>query len=165
MSVGMGGPMGAAEAARRLEAGQVADAEVAGILDDPWSDADSSLEVVGISDVPGGCVVIQPWGHAPSTPEVTGSLSGGTVCYSFYANPKSGRQGMVARDGVVEDSDTHPGGGDAGGHLAAGEILAEYLYQGHALAYCCAAAGLRVADARPISGTPDMWVRLPAADG
>ncbi|RBQ20870.1 hypothetical protein DP939_07320 [Spongiactinospora rosea] len=76
-------------------------------------------------------------------------------------NPKSGDQGTVARDGVVVDSDTLPGGGDAGGHLTADRILAEFLYQGEALAYCCAAAGLRPADARAVSGPPDQWLRLP----
>lgn len=154
----------AAEAARRLEAGPADDADIEAVLDDPWSDIDGSLGIVGVTDVPGGCVVTQPWGGVPYTPEVTRPLSVGTVCYSMFANPKSGDQGAVARDGVVEDSDTHPGGGDPGGHLTAEEILAEYLYQGEAVAYCCAAAGLRLTDARSVVGPPGLWLRLPERD-
>ncbi|WP_307845499.1 ankyrin repeat domain-containing protein [Planomonospora sp. ID67723] len=154
----------AAEAARRLEARPVDDADTEAVLSDPWSDPDASLKIVGITDVPGGCVVTQPWGYAPSTPEVTLPLSVGTVCYSMFANPKSGNQGAVSRNGVLDDSDTHPGGGDAGGHLTADEILAEYLYQDQAVAYCCAAAGLRVPDARAVTGPPDLWLRLSERD-
>ncbi|QFY12986.1 ankyrin repeat domain-containing protein [Nonomuraea phyllanthi] len=154
----------AAEAARRLHARPADDAAVAAILADPCSDFDGSLQIVGLSDVPGGCVVTQPWGYVPATPEVAGPLSVGTVCYGMAANPKSGNQGIVARDGAIEDSDTNPGGCDAGGHLTSEEILAEYLYQGHAVAYCCAAAGLRLPDVRAVAGPPDTWVRLPNQD-
>jgi hypothetical protein len=152
------------EAARRLEARPVDDTTMEPVLEDPWADPDAHLGIVGITDVPGGCVVTQPWGYIPSTPEVTLPLSEGTVCYSLFANPKSGDQGLVSRDGVIEDSDTLPGGGDAGGHLTADEILAEYLYQGEAVAYVCAKAGLRLPDARAIIGPPDLWVRLPERD-
>ncbi|MEU8382293.1 ankyrin repeat domain-containing protein [Streptosporangium sp. NPDC048865] len=156
--------IGAAEAARRLQARPADDADIEAVLDDPWADPDGSLGIVGVTDVPGGCVVTQPWGYAPSIPEVTLPLSAGTVCHSVFANPKSGNQGAVSRDGALEDSDTHPGGGDAGGHLTADEILAEYLYQGEAVAYCCAAAGLRPTDARAVAGPPDLWLRLPEQD-
>ncbi|QYC45151.1 hypothetical protein Nocox_38005 [Nonomuraea coxensis DSM 45129] len=77
------------------------------------------------------------------------------------ANPKSGTRGIIARDGAIEDSGTTFGGGDAGGHLTSEEILAEYLYQGHAAAYCYAATGLRPPDARAVTGPPDTWIRLP----
>jgi hypothetical protein len=154
----------AAEAARRLEARPADDIAIEAILADPWADPDAHLGIVGITDVPGGCVVIQPWGYVPSTPEVTLPLSEGTVCYSLFANPKSGNQGLVSRDGAIEDSDTHPGAGDAGGHLTAAEILAEYLYQGEAVAYSCAMAGLRLPDARAVVGPPDLWLRLPERD-
>jgi Family of unknown function (DUF6461) len=150
----------AAEAARRLNARPADDAAVEAVLADPWEDPEAHLDIVGITDVPGGCVVIQPWGYVPSTPEVTLPLSQGTVCYSLFANPKSGSQGLVSRDGAIEDSDTHPGGGDAGGHLTADEILAEYLYQGEAVAYLCAKTGLRLPDARAVVGPPDLWCRL-----
>ncbi|MFI0421336.1 hypothetical protein [Spongiactinospora sp. 9N601] len=88
----------------------------------------------------------------------------GTICYAMADNPKSGNQGTVARDGVVVDSDTTPGGGNPGGHLTAEQILTEFLYQGEALAYSCAAAGLRPVDARAVSGPPDQWLRLPEGD-
>ncbi|MER6177944.1 ankyrin repeat domain-containing protein [Streptosporangium sp. NPDC001681] len=164
LSVACVANISAAEAARRLEARPADDADIEAALDDPWSDPDGNLGIVGVTDVPGGCVVTQPWGYVPSTPEVTLPLSVGTVCHSMFANPKSGCQGAVSRDGVLEDSDTHPGGGDAGGHLTADEILAEYLYQGQAEAYCCAAAGLRPPDARAVVGPPDLWLRLPERD-
>ncbi|MFC7639802.1 hypothetical protein ACFQX6_01135 [Streptosporangium lutulentum] len=54
--------------------------------------------------------------------------------------------------------------GDAGGHQTADEILAEYLYQDYAEAYCCAAAGLRPPDARALVGPPDLWLRPPEQD-
>ncbi|RCG32900.1 ankyrin repeat domain-containing protein [Sphaerisporangium album] len=161
----------AAKTVRRLDATPADEADVEALIEDPWSAMDDtedgtggSLMIVGVTDVPGGCVITQPWGYMPSTPGVTKRVSIGTVCYSMFANPKSGNQGAVARDGVVVDSDTHPGGGDAGGHLTAEEILAAYLYRGHAVAYCCAAAGLRPSDASPVAGPPGRWVRLPRRD-
>jgi hypothetical protein len=56
----------AAEAARRLEAIPADDADVEAIMDDPWSDIDESLAIVGVTDVPGGCVISQPWGYMAS---------------------------------------------------------------------------------------------------
>ncbi|WP_204038589.1 DUF6461 domain-containing protein [Acrocarpospora phusangensis] len=150
----------AADAARRLAAVPADPEVVEALIDDPWSDIDGGDLIVGATDVPGGCVLTQPWGYALTLPAVTKALSAGTVCYSLFVNPKSGNQGQVTRDGVVVDSDTHPGGGDAGGHLSAEEILAVYLYQGQAVAYCCAGAGVRPEDARAIAGGPDVWLRL-----
>ncbi|MEV5499570.1 ankyrin repeat domain-containing protein [Nonomuraea fuscirosea] len=155
----------ATEAARRLEAQSADTAAIeAALASDPWADPDDHLGIVGVTDVPGGCVITQPWGYVPSTSEVTVPLSVGTVCYSLFANPKSGTQGLVSRAGAIEDSDTHPGGGDAGGHLTADEILTEYLYQGEAVAYVCAMAGLQLPDARAVAGPPDLWLRLPERD-
>ncbi|MEV4456970.1 ankyrin repeat domain-containing protein [Microbispora sp. NPDC049633] len=154
----------AAEAVRRLAAVPADAAEVEEIAEDPWSYMDESLDIVGITDVPGGCVVSQPWGYGPSTPGVTERLSAGTVCYAMYANPKSGNQGSVARDGEIVEWDTHPGGGSPYPEQPTAEILIEYLYDGEALAYCCAGAGLRLPDARAINGEPDMWVRLAERD-
>ncbi|MFD8532440.1 ankyrin repeat domain-containing protein [Streptosporangium canum] len=151
----------AAEAVRRLEAVPADDADVEEIMEDPWADFDDSLAVVGVTDVPGGCVVVQPWGYVASNPGVIERLSAGTVCYGLLANPKSGNQGAVARDGVIEEWDTHPGGGSVYSEESAEEILATYLYHGEAEAYCCAGAGLRPADARSVTGRPDMWLRLP----
>ncbi|MEV0822937.1 ankyrin repeat domain-containing protein [Nonomuraea rubra] len=154
----------AAEAIRRLEATPADEDDLELIEDDPWSDVDHSLTIVGITDVPGGCVITQPWGYGGSTPGVIKRLSLSTVCYAMYANPKSGNQGRVARDGTLEAWDTYPGGGTVSPDDPAEEILATYLYHFHAVAYCCAGAGLRLADARPILGPPDMWMRLPERD-
>ncbi|AWS47812.1 ankyrin repeat domain-containing protein [Streptosporangium sp. 'caverna'] len=151
----------AAEAVRRLEAVPADAADVEEIMDDPWTDFDAGLAVIGVMDVPGGCVVVQPWGYVASNPGVMERLSVGTVCYGLFANPKSGNQGAVARDGVVEEWDTHPGGGSVDAEESADEILATYLYQGQAEAYCHAGASLRPTDNRSITGRADMWLRLP----
>ncbi|MFJ1759299.1 ankyrin repeat domain-containing protein [Amycolatopsis sp. NPDC088138] len=151
-----------AEAARRLEATPV-DPDVGRRLsEDPWSAEGIDL-IAGFTDVPGGCVLTQPWGYLPQTPVVTGLLSAGTVCYGVYSNPKSGNQGIIVRDGVVEGSDLHPGGApyaDSSGL----EVLLSYLHLGNAAAYACAYAGLRPVDARSITGPPDVWSALPERD-
>lgn len=154
----------AAEAARRLEGVPIDDAAVEEITDDPFSDVDDSLAVIGITDVPGGCIVFQPYGYNASAPGVMRRLSVGTVCHGMFANPKSGDQGAVARDGAIEEWDTHPGGGNVVGDESAEEILTTYLCQYQAMAYCYASAGLRPTDARSIVGPPDMWLRLPDRD-
>jgi hypothetical protein len=151
----------AAEAVRRLEAVPADDVDIEEIMEDPWSDEDDNLTIVGVTDVPGGCVVSQPWGFAPSNPGVIKRLSVGTVCYGLFANPKSGNQGAVARDGVIEEWDTHPGGGSVSDDEPAEEILTAYLYHGEAVAYCYAGASLRPVDALSVTGQSDMWLRLP----
>ncbi|GAA1021745.1 hypothetical protein Aple_072890 [Acrocarpospora pleiomorpha] len=67
----------------------------------------------------------------------------------------------VARDGVIEERDTR---GDVYCGDSTEKVLALYLYKGQAVAYCCARAGLRLTDARAITGPPDIWVRLSARD-
>ncbi|WP_367047587.1 ankyrin repeat domain-containing protein [Streptomyces sp. Je 1-332] len=151
----------AAEAARRLGAGPYEDPELDLLLEDPVSyDADDSLQIIGATDVPGGCVITQPWGYAPQMPGVLTLLSAGTVCYGLYANPKSGNQGSIARDGVMEGTDLHPGGGPDEGDSPQG-VLAAYLYHHNAVAYSCAYVGLRPTDARAVTGPPDLWLKLP----
>jgi hypothetical protein len=44
------------------------------------------------------------------------------------------------------------------------DVLAAYLYQGNAVAYCCTYAGLRLADARAATGPADVWLRLSPRD-
>ncbi|MDR8408288.1 hypothetical protein MTP10_06025 [Nonomuraea sp. 3-1Str] len=83
---------------------------------------------------------------------------------AMFANPKSGNQGRVARDGALEAWDTHLGGGRVSPDDPAKEVLATCLYHFRAVAYCCAGADLRLADARPILGSPDVWMRLPERD-
>ncbi|GAA3018930.1 ankyrin repeat domain-containing protein [Streptosporangium longisporum] len=153
--------VGAAEAVRRLEATSADDDDMEAITRAPWPGTDTGLAVVGVTDVPGGCIVSQPWGYIPSVISVNERLSMGTVCYGLYVNPKSGNQGSIARDGVIEEWDTYPGSGDVSDDEPSEEILAAYLYQDEAVAYCCARVGLRPADARSITGPPDMWLRLP----
>jgi hypothetical protein len=107
-------------------------------------------------------MIAQPWRYAPQMPGVTKLLSAGTVCYGLYANPKSGDQGSILRDGEVEGWDLHPGGDVS--EQPADRILLAYLYRHNAVAYSCAFAGLRLTDARAVTGPPDVWLRLPEAD-
>lgn len=139
----------AAEAARRLGAAPVVDGDAA----DRWA-------VVGATDVPGGCVVVQPQGFSAHSAGVLVALSSGTVCFGFYANPKSGDQGGIARDGVLDAWDLHPGGGVSATDPPE-DVLASYLYRHRPVAYSCAYAGLRLTDARAVTGPPDVWLRLP----
>ncbi|WP_392895423.1 ankyrin repeat domain-containing protein [Streptomyces sp. LN699] len=154
----------AEEAARRLEA-TPADAEVLKQLrEEPWAyDFDPNLQIVGVTTVRGGCIVTQPWGYAPSTRGVLTRLSAGTVCYGLYANPKSGDQGKIARNGSLEGSDLNPGGSPDPGD-SPDEVLASYLYRHRAVAYACGFTGLRLTDARAVAGPPDAWVELPRRD-
>lgn len=135
-----------AEAARRLGA------RVAGR-------AEFDHDVVGATEVPGGVLVVQPWGYRPSEPDVLERLSEGTVCYAFYANPKSGDQGASARDGVITGWDLFPGG-DVPEDAPGDEVLLTYLHRYDPVAFSCAYAGVRPADARGIDGPPDVWLRL-----
>ena len=152
----------AEEAVRRMGAAPAAGEALDELLQQPWASPEG-LRIVGVTTVPGGCVVTQPWGHTPQGHGVLSRLSVGTVCYGLYANPKSGNQGSIARDGVVERGDLHPGG-PADLDDTAEEVLASYLYQHSAVAYSCAFAGLRPTDARAVVGPPDLWVELPERD-
>ena len=160
------GGIDAAEAVRRLEATVVVGDDPESIIQDLWDDpmSEGALLTVGVTDVVGGCVVSQPWAFGASAPGVSRQLSTGTVCYAMYANPKSGNQGSIVRDGVVAGWDLHPGGGWSAPDDPAEEILRTYLYRHRAVAYCCAYAGLKPTDARPFTGPPDLWVHLPARD-
>lgn len=154
----------AQEAIRRLEAKPADGEDLEELLDDPYAyDMDESLQIIGVTTVPGGCVVTQPWGYAPQMPGVMTALSTGTYSYGLYANPKSGNQGIIARDGIIEGSDLHPGGGPDHGDTSE-EVLLSYLFHYNAVAYSCACAGLRLTDARAVIGPPDTWVELPQRD-
>jgi hypothetical protein len=152
-----------AEAVRRLGASPADDIDIDEWLDDPPYGEDDAIPILGLTDVPGGCVVTQPWGFGPSMPGVVNLLSVGTVCYGLYQNPKSGSQGSVSRDGVTEGWDLNPGG-EPHADAPAEEVLRAYLYQHRAVAYACGYVGLRLTDARPVTGPADLWVRLPDGD-
>jgi hypothetical protein len=124
--------------------------------DDTWDPS-----VMWATDVPGGCVIAQPWGYAPVTDEILLPLSAGATCYAMYANPKSGDQGGVVRDGEYLLTDQDPGGGvDSDDD----NVLLAYLYEGHAVAYCFAFVGLRPTDTRSVTGPPDVWIRVSERD-
>lgn len=154
----------AEEAVRRLEATPAKDRDVEGLVEDLFDcDVEEAPEIVGVTTVPGGCVVTQPWGYAPEMPGVMTRLSTGTVCYGLYVNPKSGDQGNIVRDGALEQGCLSPGRSPDVDDTPE-EVLACYLYQHNSVAYACAFAGLRLTDARPVDGPPDMWVELPERD-
>ncbi|MGI5455804.1 ankyrin repeat domain-containing protein [Streptomyces sp. CA-249302] len=154
----------AEEAIRRLEATPADRELMASVVADPLDhDMDDILRLVGVTTVPGGCVVTQPWGYGPSMPGIHTRLSTGTVSYGLYANPKSGNQGSIHRDGVCEGWDLHPGGGPYAGETPE-QVLFSYVYAHHAVAYCLAYADLRPTDARAVLGPPDHWVELPDRD-
>ena len=153
----------AGEAARRLKAYVVPQDEVPDVTDwweEPFED-DNEL-AIGVTDVPGGCVLLQPWYFNASTPVVANLLSPGTVVYSMYANPKSGNQGRIDRDGEVVGWDLHPGG-SANEADSTAEVLLAHLYAYEAVAYCCAYVGLRPEDNRAFT-EPNRWLLLPDRD-
>ncbi|MEU4225196.1 hypothetical protein AB0F17_12930 [Nonomuraea sp. NPDC026600] len=78
----------------------------------------------------------------------------------MYANPKGGRSGYIARDGTILSWEPHSAY-TIPPDTYAEKILAAYLYRNHPVAFCCAGADLRLLDARPITGPPDIWLRLP----
>ncbi|MFD7233729.1 ankyrin repeat domain-containing protein [Streptomyces syringium] len=156
------------EAIRRLDATPVEGTRLHMLQEEPWGgeDIDEQMRIIGVTTVPGGCIVTQPWGYAPQAPGVQQRLSAGTFCYGMYANPKSGNQGSIVRNGIIEGWDLHPGGGpDLDDDTATPEdVLLAYLYRHHAVAYACAWAGLRPTNARAVTGYPDTWAELPLRD-
>ncbi|MFG2847562.1 ankyrin repeat domain-containing protein [Kitasatospora sp. NPDC048296] len=155
----------AAEAVRRLGGTPVGNHVMADLLDAPYAyDPDERLLLVGVTTVPGGCIVTQPWGFAPCTSGAMARLTAGTFGYGMFANPKSGNQGCVFRDGAEDGWDLHPGGGPLPRHSPE-EVLTEYLYHHQPIAYACAFAGLHPTDARAVTGPADTWIRLPDPDG
>ncbi|MGK5732918.1 ankyrin repeat domain-containing protein [Streptomyces sp. URMC 124] len=157
----------AREAIRRLNATPVLGSRLQTLEEDAVAGHafDDDLRIVGVTTVPGGCIVTQPWGYMPQVSGVQKRLSAGTACYGLYANAKSGNQGSVVRDGVIEGSVLHPGGGpNPFDTVTSEDVLLAYLYRDHPLAHACAWVGLRPTDARAMTGQPDAWVELPECD-
>ncbi|MFH8484922.1 ankyrin repeat domain-containing protein [Streptomyces longisporoflavus] len=124
--------------------------------------------VVGVSGAPGGCVITQE-GYMPSDDAVLRTLSAGTAAYGIYFNPKGGTFGTLARDGEVvvhEEIGLSPDESDPAAywHFRFWQRQHGFPHDSHILAYACAAAGLRVDDARNAvdHGAPRRWVELPA---
>ncbi|GAA1639915.1 DUF6461 domain-containing protein [Actinoplanes couchii] len=153
--------VGVAEVARRLKGEPV---EVGDFDEWVMEQGEAEDEVVGVTAVPGGCAVVRWNGFSASTPGVMALLTAGTRGYGMYGNPKSGNQGCWFRDGAELDSDLHPGGGQVSPDDTGDEVLRIFLYQGHAMAYCCDVVGLEPRDARAFTGPPDLLLRLPAME-
>jgi Ankyrin repeats (3 copies) len=153
----------AAEAIRRLNATVVPAADVPPTVPagDWWPApfGDDTELAVSVTDVPGGCILVQPWFYLIQTPDMMELLSAGTVAYGMYANPKSGNQGNIHRDGRTIGWDLHPGGGPSE-RDSTFEVLLAHLYDGQAVAYCCAYAGLRPKNNKAFT-EPDQWILLP----
>ncbi|WP_433217195.1 ankyrin repeat domain-containing protein [Microtetraspora malaysiensis] len=152
----------AADATARLEATPADDVDIDALYEACWNIPDADM-IFGITDVPGGCVITQPWGYTTSTPGVVKRVSPGTICYSMYANPKGGSGGYIARDGGILGWEPHSAY-TIPSDVPAREILAAHLYRTNPVAFCCAGAGLRLVDARPIIGSSGNWLRLPERD-
>lgn len=151
-----------AEAVRRLDARVLTDdpEQLMALVDEDPDDAEAR-GMMWATKVPGGVVLTQPWLFGAQMPGVTKALSAGTTCYAMYANPKSGNQGSLARDGELVGWDLHPGGEPGEDDP---DVLLNYLYSYQALPYCYAVTGLKPPDRRSFDGPPDAWIRIPARD-
>lgn len=144
----------AIEAVQRLSVGEII------VVDghEPWNELPfcGEMEIVGVTDVPGGCVIAQPWAYQAA--DVMGAVTIGTFAYGMYANPKSGDQGRIAEDGRLVKWDLHPGY-DPDPDATARDVLASFASRRSAIVHC-----LVYADLRPTSTAclerPDAWVRL-----
>ncbi|WP_053849252.1 ankyrin repeat domain-containing protein [Streptomyces sp. NRRL B-24085] len=134
------------------------------------SDCDESLRHVGVRGVdgtPGGCVITQA-GFMPSDDAVLRAISAGTTAYGVYFNPKGGTFGTLARDGEIVASDEigigpHASDPSAYWTFRFWQRGHDFPYGADVLAYCCAAAGLRITDGRDVvdGQVPRRWVPLP----
>ncbi|GAA4224602.1 hypothetical protein GCM10022254_04430 [Actinomadura meridiana] len=147
--------VGAEEAVRALGGSTLTAAEI-----DPQEEDD--IDIIGVTDVPGGCVLSQPWGYAPQMPGVMARLSVGTFAYGLYANPKSGDQGCISENGATTAWDLSPG--YPGSAATPRDVLVGYVTPHNAIAHCFVYAGLEPRDARSVEGPPDIWMRLPELD-
>jgi hypothetical protein len=144
----------AVEAVQRLPAGEV-------IVSDshaPWHEEDfcGERDIVGVTEVPGGCVIAQPWAYRAV--DVLEVVTAGTFAYGMYANPKSGNQGHIAEDGRRVKGDLGPGS-DPYPDSTAREVLASFASRRNAIVHCLVYAGLQP-DSTDCLERPDTWVRL-----
>ncbi|MFP3965690.1 ankyrin repeat domain-containing protein [Actinomadura fulvescens] len=150
--------VGLNEAFRRLDGAIQVDAPAE---PENWEDLD--LSVVGLTSVPGGCVITQPWAYAADNDAVAGPVTIGTFGYGMYANPKSGNQGSIWRNGQAEAWDLHPGY-DPRENSTAREVLASYVCEFSAIAHCMVYAGLSPNTSDCLE-SPQVWVRMPNIEG
>ncbi|RKS76083.1 ankyrin repeat protein [Actinomadura pelletieri DSM 43383] len=126
----------------------------------PWHDLPFcyELDIIGVTDVPGGCVLAQPWAYRANDFDMIEAVTAGTFAYGMYANPKSGNQGCVAEDGRIPRWDLHPGY-DPASDATARDVLAAYASCRKAIVHCMVYAGLRPETADCLEH-PDVWLRL-----
>lgn len=129
-----------------------------------WDELDfcGEMEIVGVTDVPGGCVIAQPWAYKADDFDVMRAVTPGTFAYGMYANPKSGSQGSIAEDGRLVKWDLHPGY-DPYTDTTAREVLASFASRGSAIVHCLVYAG-PCPDSTDCLECPDAWLRLGSDD-
>ncbi|MFI0940794.1 DUF6461 domain-containing protein [Streptomyces sp. NPDC021020] len=145
------------------------------IEDAPFDEDDyeESLHYVGVTALPGdpgGCAVTQQ-GYLPNDGAVLRALSAGTDACGLYFNPKGGTFFTLAREGEVVASDElgtpgpRPGQADQEAYwrFRFWQNRPHFPYGANALAYACAAAGMRVPAAREAvdNRSARRWVPLP----
>ncbi|MGW5355929.1 ankyrin repeat domain-containing protein [Streptomyces sp. NPDC004031] len=142
------------------------------IEDAPFDEEDyeESLRHVGVTALPGepgGCAVTQE-GYLPNDGSVLRALSAGTDACGLYFNPRGGTFFTLARDREVLVSDELGRTGlredqDAYWRFRFWQNRPRFPYGANALAYVCAAAGLRVTAARTALDhrAERRWVPLP----
>jgi hypothetical protein len=144
----------AVQALQRLNVGEVI------VVDDevPWHELDfcGDQDVLGITDVPGGCVIAQPWAYRAR--QVLEAVTPETFACGMYANPKSGNQGSIAENGKLTNWGLHPGY-DPDSDATARDVLAAFASCGSAIVHCLVFAGLRP-DSTDCLEAPDAWIRL-----
>ncbi|MER6049860.1 ankyrin repeat domain-containing protein [Streptomyces sp. NPDC001793] len=134
---------------------------------DPYDGAGADHRRIGVTGVPGGCVLVQPFSYLLSTRPVLDALSPGTAAYGVSFHPAGGTFGTLSRDGrteLTEEIGLPPFGDEPEGHWLYRFWSWSRPRDAHGaseLAYASAAAGLRVADARPVTGPPGRWVEIP----
>ncbi|MDT0344497.1 ankyrin repeat domain-containing protein [Streptomyces litchfieldiae] len=143
------------------------------IEDAPFDPADyeESLRYVsvrGVDGSPGGCAVTQD-GYLPHDNELLRAISAGTAAYGVYFNPDGGTFGTLARDGEIVARDEiglwqHKSDPSAYWHFRFWQRGHAFPHGADILAYCCAAAGLKITDGRAALGlgTPHRWLELPS---
>ncbi|MFI0895077.1 ankyrin repeat domain-containing protein [Streptomyces sp. NPDC020983] len=134
-------------------------------------DVEESLRHVGVTALPGdpgGCALTQQ-GHLPDGGSLLSAVSAGTEACGLYFNPKGGTFFTLAKDGEVVASGELGSPvplpvQDAYWRFRFWQTRPRFPYGANALAYACAAAGLRVADARAAvdNRAERRWVPLPA---
>jgi hypothetical protein len=121
-------------------------------------------DVLGASDVPGGCLVVHPMGYDAATPRMLRRLSQVTSAYGVFDNMANGRQGTHAVDGVFEGWDLCPGGWPDADDDSRKVLLSYLAHQcsadGRAVVEACLVAGIHPGSPQAFYGPYDVAFRI-----